>query len=84
MGCMLGVLSDLKLKCIEENQGGEVSLAESDLAIVGKGELVIVFVETHEETRNTHVEVIAKKVNQPGPVESAEKKLGSRDSQSAR
>ncbi len=72
---MLAVLSDLKLKCIEENQEARYLLAESDLAIVGKGELVVVFVETHEETRNTHVEVIVKKVNQPGPFESAEKNL---------
>ncbi len=69
------VLSDLKLKCIEENKQAGYFLAESDLAIVGKGELAIVFVEPQEETRNTHVEVIAKKVTPPGPVESAERNL---------
>lgn len=70
---MLAVLSDLKLKCIEENKQAGYLLAESDLAIVGKGDLVIVFIETQEETRNTRVEVIAKKVTPPGPFASAER-----------
>jgi hypothetical protein len=70
---VLTVLSDLKLKCIEESKQGGYLLAESELAIIGKGELVIVFVETQEETRSTHVEVIAKKVNPSGPFGPAER-----------
>jgi len=62
---MFTVLSDLKLKCIDENQQGGYLLAESDLAIVGKGELVVIFLEAQDHTRNTRVEVISKKVNPP-------------------
>lgn len=70
---VLTVLSDLQLKCIEESKQGGYLLAESELAIIGKGELVVVFVETQEEMRNTHVEVIAKKVTPPALFESAER-----------
>lgn len=52
---------------------GEVSLGRKWPGDRWQGELVIVFVETQEETRNTHVEVISKKVTSPGPFESAER-----------
>lgn len=59
------VLSDLKLKYIGEDKQIGYLLAESDLAAYGRGELVVVFVDAHEHTRNTHVEVISKKVSPP-------------------
>ncbi len=70
---VLAVLSDLKLKCIDENKQAGYLVAESDLAIVGTGDLMVVFIDAQDQTRHTHVEVIAKKVTPPGPVESAER-----------
>ncbi len=67
------VLSDLKLKCIEENKQAGYFLSESDLAIVGRGELMVVFIDAQGQPRNTQVEVIAKKIAPPGPFTSAER-----------
>ena len=67
------VLSDLKLKYIGEDKHAGYLLAENDLAIIGIGELVVVFIEAQERTRNTRVEVIAKKVNPPGLFAPAER-----------
>ena len=57
------VLSDLKLQYMGEDTQAGYLLAESDLAASGTGELVVVFIEAHDHTRNTRVEVIAKKVS---------------------
>lgn len=70
---VLTVLSDLKLKCIEESKQGGYLLAESELAIVGRGELMVVFIDAQGQPRNTQVEVIAKKIAPPGPFTSAER-----------
>ena len=67
------MLSDLKLKYIGEDRRAGYLLAESDLAAYGAGELDIVFVETKDETPNTRVEMISKKVNPPGLFASAER-----------
>lgn len=66
------VLSDLKLNCLGEDKQAGYLLAESDIAVRGDGELIAVFVETLEHTRNTRIEVIAKKVIPPGPFAPAE------------
>lgn len=67
------VLSDLKLKYIGEDTQAGYLLAESNLAAYGTGELVVVFLQAQEHTRNTRVEVIAKKVNPPGLFAPAER-----------
>ena len=57
---VLTVLSDLKLRCIEENREAGSFLAESGLPAYGTGELIVVFVEPQNHTRDTRVEVISK------------------------
>lgn len=67
------MLSDLKLKYIGEDRQAGYLLAESGLAVDRDGELVVVFVEPQDHTRNTRVEVISKKVDPPGLFASAER-----------
>lgn len=55
------VLSDLKLQYIGEDAQAGYLLAESELAIARTGELILVFIEPYEHTRNTRVEVIAER-----------------------
>lgn len=67
------VLSDLKLKCIEENKQAGYLLAESELGAYGTGDLVVVFIDPQDHSRKTRIEVISKKVTPPLLGASAER-----------
>lgn len=56
------VLADLKLKYLGEDKQAGYLLAESDLAAYGRGELVVVFIDSQDHSRKTRIEVISKKV----------------------
>ena len=67
------VLTDLRLKYMGEDKQTGYLLAESDLAAYGRGDLLVVFIEAQGHTRETRVEVIAKKVTPPGLFAPAER-----------
>lgn len=55
------VLTELNLKYVGEDKQAGYILAQSDLAVAGRGEIIAIFVETPGGVENTRVEVISKK-----------------------